>query len=295
MATILTDLKENYRRGNLALRLIYWNAVPFIVLNLLLIGARLFNGEVAGWMEWLELPASPLRLLTQPWSLLTYMFVHFDLWHFLFNMLWLYWFGNLFLQFFSTKHLRGLYLLGGLLGAIFFVGAYNLFPLFRPMADFSYLMGASAAGLAVACAVAYREPDYLVNLLLLGGVRLKYLTLAVVVIDLLMVTGQNGGGHIAHLGGALAGLWFAASLSKGRDLTAGLNRLLDLFSYRPAPRRPKMTIHGTGNPRQADYDFNARRQAQQGEVDRILDKLKKSGYESLTEEEKRSLFDASKR
>lgn len=295
MATIITDLKENYRRGNLVLRLIYWNTGLFVLLNLLIIGARLFNGEVSDWVEWLELPASPARLLTQPWTVVTYMFVHLDLWHFLFNMLWLYWFGGLFLQFFSTKHLRGVYLLGGLLGALFFIGAYNLFPYFRPMADYSYLLGASAAVLAVACAVAYREPEYRVSLLLLGAIRLKYLALAVVALDLMMVTGQNGGGHIAHLGGALAGLWFAASLSKGRDVTAGLNRLLDLLTTRPAPRRPKMKVYGTGGSRRADYDYNARRQAQNEEVDRILDKLKKSGYESLTEEEKRSLFDASKR
>ncbi len=295
MATIITDLKENYRRGNLVLRLIYWNTGLFVLLNLLIIVARLFNGEVSGWVEWLELPATPARLLTRPWSVVTYMFVHLDLWHFLFNMLWLYWFGGLFLQFFSTKHLRGVYLLGGLLGALFFIGAYNLFPYFRPLADYSCLLGASAAVLAVACAVAYREPEYRVNLLLLGTIRLKYLALAVVLLDLLMVTGQNGGGHIAHLGGALAGLWFAASLSKGRDVTAGLNRLLDLLTIRQTPRRPKMKVYGTRGSRPADYDYNARRRAQNDEVDRILDKLKKSGYESLTEEEKRSLFDASKR
>lgn len=295
MATIITDLQENYRRGNLAMRLIYWNAGIFVVLNLLAIGARLFNGSVAGLIEWVEVPASPDHLLRQPWSLLTYMFVHLDVWHFLFNMLWLYWFGNLFLQFFSMKHLRGVYVVGGILGALFYIGAFNLFPFFRPLADHSYMLGASASVLAVACAVAYREPDYPVTLFLMGSIRLKYLALIVVAIDLLMVTGDNGGGHIAHLGGALAGLWFAMSLGKGRDITSGVNKIIDLLGGHTGPRKPKMKIHRSTSSREADYDYNARRKSRSDEVDRILDKLRKSGYESLTEEEKKSLFDASKR
>lgn len=293
--TIITDLKETYRRGNLPMRLIYWNVGLFVLLNVLTIGARLFNGEAEGLIEWLEVPASPARLLMQPWSVITYMYVHLDVWHILFNMLWLYWFGTLFLQFFSTKHLRGLYLLGGILGALFYIGAFNLFPYFRPLAGYSFLLGASASVLAVACAIAYREPDYRVNLLLIGSVRLKYLALAVVVLDLLMVTGNNGGGHIAHLGGALAGLWFSRSLEQGRDITSGLNRLIDLLTPRTPARKPKLHFENRGTARQADYQFNARRKAQNDEVDRILEKLKKSGYESLTEEEKKSLFDASKR
>ena len=114
--------------------------------------------------------------------------------------------------------------------------------------------------------------------------------------DLLFITSSNAGGHIAHLGGALAGLWFAAGLSKGTDITSWINKLLDtivsLFS--PKPRKPKMKVH-YGTNRQKDYDYNARKKAQSEEIDRILDKLKKSGYESLTTDEKKSLFDASKR
>jgi len=145
-------------------------------------------------------------------------------------------------------------------------------------------------------ATAYREPDYPIRLFLFGTVRLKYLALVVIVTDLLFITSSNAGGHIAHLGGALAGLWFAASLSKGADITAWINKSLDavtaLFSFKP--RKPKMKVH-YGTERQKDYNYNARKKAQSDEIDRILDKLKKSGYESLTTEEKKSLFDASKR
>ena len=119
-----------------------------------------------------------------------------------------------------------------------------------------------------------------------------------VLTDLLFLTSNNGGGHIAHIGGALAGLWFAASLKKGVDITAWINKTLDaiqsLFSYRPKKRKPKMKVH-YANDRQKDYDYNAQKKVKTEEIDRILDKLKKSGYESLTTEEKKSLFDASKK
>lgn len=219
--------------------------------------------------------------------------------HILFNMLWLYWFGQLFLYFFSGKHLRGLYILGGICGGLLYMISYNIFPYFYPMVETSTLVGASASVLAIVVATAYREPNYPVRLFLFGTIRLKYLALIVVLTDLLFITSSNAGGHIAHLGGALAGLWFAASLSKGTDITAWINKILDgissLFDKKTWKRKPKMKVHYGNYSREQDYDYNARKKAQSDEVDRILDKLKKSGYESLTTAEKKSLFDASKK
>lgn len=296
MTTIITDLRETFRRGNVYIRLIYINAAVFILTTLAGVVFQLFNRSIAGLFEWLELPASLLRFATQPWSLLTYMFMHAGLMHILFNMLWLYWFGALFLNFFSAKHLRGLYILGGICGGLLYMAAYNIFPYFRPLTDYSFMLGASASVLAIVAATAYREPDYPIRLLLFGTVRLKYLALIVIGTDLLFITSSNAGGHIAHLGGALAGLWFAAGLSKGKDLTSWINRTLDTIAswFSPKPRKPKMKVH-YGAGRQQEYDYNARKKAQSDEIDCILDKLKKSGYESLTTEEKKSLFDASKR
>lgn len=297
MATIITDLKERYRRGNICLQLVYINAAVFILATLASIALQLFNLGAAGALGWLELPASPARLLRQPWSLLTYMFMHAGILHILFNMLWLYWFGMLFLQRFSARHLRGLYLLGGICGGLLYIAAYNLFPYFRPLAEGSVLVGASASVLAIVAATAYREPDCPIRLLLFGVVRLKYLALAVIGMDLLFITSGNAGGHIAHLGGALAGVWFAARLNRGRDLTAWINRLLDLLAapFGKRRRKPRMKVSYGGSERQKEYDYNARKKAQADEIDRILEKLKKSGYDSLTAEEKKSLFDASKR
>lgn len=296
MATIITDLKESFRRGTIYIQLIYINVAVFILTTLAEVVLQLFNRSLGGVFEWLELPASLSRFIIQPWSVLTYMFMHAGILHILFNMLWLYWFGALFLNFFSAKHLRGVYILGGICGGVLYMAAYNIFPYFRPMTEYSFMLGASASVLAIVAAAAYREPNYPIRLFLFGTMRLKYLALIAIGMDLLFITSNNAGGHIAHLGGALAGLWFAASLSKGTDITAWLNKALDaiaaLFSFKP--RKPRMKVR-YGSGRQKDYDYNARKKAQSDEIDRILDKLKKSGYENLTTEEKKSLFDASKR
>ncbi len=300
MGHIITDLKERFNKGNIAIQLIFINVGVFVIVTLINIFLQLFNRSFA-FAEYLSLPASFPRFITQPWSILTYMFMHADLLHILFNMLWLFWFGQLFLYFFSAKHLRGLYILGGICGGILYMVAYNVFPFFRPMVSVSTMVGASASVLAIVIATAYREPNYPVRLLLFGTVRLKYLALVVVLMDLFFLTSNNAGGHIAHLGGALAGLWFAASLKHGTDITAWINKTLDaiisLFSGKAfARRKPKMKVqYGSNTDRQKDYDYNARKKASSEEIDRILDKLKKSGYESLTTEEKKSLFDASKK
>ncbi|MEO4715074.1 rhomboid family intramembrane serine protease, partial [Phocaeicola vulgatus] len=232
-----------------------------------------------------------------PWSLLTYMFMHAGILHLLFNMLWLYWFGQMFLSLFSAKHFRGLYLLGGICGGLLYMIAYNVFPYFSDSLYYSYLLGASASVLAIVVATAVRAPEYRVNFMFIGTVRLKYVALFMVVTDLLFMTSGNAGGHIAHLGGALAGWWFASGLSRGHDATSWINRCLDCFSeglsFRRQSKKPKMKVHYGDKAK--DYDYNARKKQQSEEIDRILDKLKKSGYNSLTTEEKKSLFDASKK
>ena len=299
MADILNDLKRTFQQGNIVVRLIYINVAAFIISTLLSVVLGLFNVNVAEFLRGLYLPADLLQLLRRPWTLITYMFMHAGLWHLLGNMLWLYWFGRLFLYFFSAKHLRGLYVVGGLLGALLYIVAYNLFPMFESQLYSATLVGASASVLAIAIATAVREPEYRINLMLIGPVKLKYFALFIVLFDVLYVGSNNAGGHIAHLGGALAGWWFAKGVSQGRDITHWVNVCIDaisrLFDKRERkPRRPKMKVHTT-NSRTADYEYNAHKKEKSDEVDRILEKLKKSGYSSLSEEEKRRLFEASKR
>lgn len=297
MAPIITDLKNDFRRASISQQFIYINCGIFVVTALVAIVGMLFNVGNYSWMEWLELPAWLPQFIKQPWSLVTYMFLHAGLFHLLFNMLWLYSFGQLFLMFFSARHFRGLYFLGGFCGGVLYMLAYNVFPYFSSYLYGSYLLGASASVIAIVIATAIREPEFRVSLLFFGQVRLKYLALIMIITDLLFVTSNNAGGHIAHLGGALAGWWFAAGLRKGTDVTKWINQAIDWllggWKVKRAPKKPKMKVHYGG--RANDYEYNARKKEQDEEVDRILDKLKKSGYGSLTTEEKKRLFDASKR
>lgn len=302
MAGILDDLKRTFRQGNIVVRLIYINVAVFVLGLLLAVVLGLFNIDINYLLRDLYLPADLLQLLRRPWTLITYMFMHAGMWHLLGNMLWLYWFGKLFLYFFSSKHLRGLYVVGGLAGALLYIVAYNLFPVFSAQLYSVTLVGASASVLAIAIATAVREPDFRINLMLIGPVKLKYFALFIVLFDVLYVESDNAGGHLAHLGGALAGWWFVRGLGQGYDVTHWVNVCIDavggLFHKRERkPRKPKMKVHvnnARGN-RAADYEYNARKKTQSDEVDRILEKLKKSGYSSLSEEEKRKLFEASNR
>ena len=297
MGNFISDLKNNFHRGNISLQLIYINVGIFVVTTLISVFLMLFNWDATSWLQYLELPAWLPLFLKQPWSLVTYMFLHAGALHLLFNMLWLYWFGQLFLSLYSARHFRGLYILGGLCGGLLYMLAYNVFPYFSNYLYGSFLLGASASVLAIVVATAVRSPEYRVNFMFVGAVRLKYVALFVVLTDLLFVTSGNGGGHIAHLGGALAGWWFARSLQKGMDITGWINKVFDALSggikLKHPAKKPKMKVEKGGKA--ADYEYNARKKQQSEEIDRILDKLKKSGYSSLTTEEKKRLFDASKR
>lgn len=291
----ITNLKRNFQHGNIVTRLLYINIGVFVITTLVGVVLTLFKVPAFSWMNVLELPAWWERFIRQPWSLLTYMFMHADLLHILFNMLWLYWFGKLFLDFFSSKHLRGLYILGGICGGLLYMVSYHVFPYFEQALPASYLLGASASVLAIVVAAAVKEPDYPVRFVLLGTMRLRTIALIIIVLDVLFVTSGNAGGHISHLGGALAGWWFAAGLRKGSDATKWINAVIDFCMgwKKTVMRKPKMKVYY--GEKQKDYDFNTRKKEREEEVDRILDKLRKSGYGSLTEEEKKRLFDASKK
>ena len=248
--------------------------------------------------SWLELPASLVSLAHRPWTVFTYMFVHGGLMHILWNMFALYVFGRIFLDFFSVGHFVGVYLLGGILGAFFFVLAYNVFPYFAGVVDVSHLVGASAAVLAVVTAAAVRSPEYRISLLFFGSVKLSTFAIVTVCISVLMLSGNNAGGNFAHLGGALGGYLFAVMLGKGYDVTDVVCRPADwlksLFErLRTRWVRKKKFTYSPGGKHGADYEHNARKKSDEAEIDAILEKIKKGGYASLSEKEKMRLFDAS--
>ena len=299
MARIISDLWKRFLAENIVGKYIYVNVAVFVLFALLDVFATLFNitSQALYLKMWLELPSAPMHFIVQPWSLVTYMFLHAGLMHILWNMLALYWFGRLFLSYFSTRHFIGVYLLGGIVGGLFFMLAYNVFPMFTDSNANGYLVGASAAVLAVVTATAARVPDQRINLLFFGEIRLVTVALVTVVASLLLLTSGNSGGSFAHLGGAFAGWLFAYSLNKGRDITSLITKLVDcvvtlcekLFNW---AKKPELHLHK--GKRSNDYEYNAQKKEQNAEVDRILEKLKKNGYTSLTDEEKKRLFDASK-
>ena len=184
----ITDMKRKFQQGDIVLRLVYVNVAVFLVVTLVQIFLTLFNVLASPWMNYLELPAWTETFIRRPWTLITYMFMHAGVLHILFNMLWLFWFGRLFLAFFSSKHLRGLYFLGGICGGLLYMLAYNVFPYFQDAVYSSYLLGASASVLAIVVAVSVREPNYPVQFLFIGSVRLKFSALFMVALDLLFMT-----------------------------------------------------------------------------------------------------------
>ncbi|MGM9796307.1 MAG: rhomboid family intramembrane serine protease [Parabacteroides sp.] len=293
MDDIITNLKRSFQTGSILKKLIFINVAVFILIRLVGVLLLLFNLQNLPILLYLQLPAAPMALLSRPWTLFTYMFTHFELLHILFNMLWLYWFGELFLRFFNERQLGGLYVLGGLAGALLFIVSYNLFPYFREVSAFSSLMGASASVMAIVFAVSFYRKEVEINLFLIGRIKLIYLALFTFVIDLLAITSDNAGGHIAHIGGALFGIWFASRYAQGKDLTAPINRLIDK-AVNLRKRKPKMSVTYGGRSNK-DWDYNARKRQEAANIDAILDKLKRSGYGSLSADEKKQLFDASKK
>lgn len=291
---VLENLKRTFKQGDANIRLIYINAAVFLLVNLLNLSFRLFLKDGSFLLTYLGAPADLSVLILKPWTLFTYMFVHEQIWHFFFNMLTLFWFGKIFLMYFSEKQLVGLYVIGGLLGVVFYVIAFNAFPLFHTVLPFSRLIGASASIMAIVVACAFRAPNMEMQMLLIDRVKLKFIALFFVVISLFDVVGDNGGGALAHLGGALAGYLFVVSLRKGREITKPVTAVLNWITTLFAPR--KLKVKPNPYKRQqpmSDGDYNANKARRMAEIDKILDKIKTSGYDSLSAEEKRQLFEQS--
>lgn len=289
MASVLEELKQNFTKGTALVKFIYVNVAVFLVYNLAYLLLFFWNQEdTAAYYitQWLAIPASLPALLLKPWTIITYMFYHQDIWHILFNMLFLYWFGNIFLMYFDSKKFTSIYFLGGILGGIFYLTAFNTLSVFKGGSDFSVLLGASASVMAIVFAISLYVPNFKVNMLFFGEVKLIYIALFTVVLDLIMIPKENPGGHIAHLGGALLGFLFVFQYRKGIDITRGFTKLIDFIGSLLKPRKLKVAHKKPVN----DMDYRKARVDTQKEIDRILDKISKGGYESLTKEEKETLF-----
>ncbi|MCD6355200.1 MAG: rhomboid family intramembrane serine protease [Prolixibacteraceae bacterium] len=282
---IVGDIKRTFKEGSVLTRLIYINLGVFLVIKIAGVFFYL-AGEPNFLIEWLSVPSSPAALLTKPWTLITYMFLHVGFIHLLFNVLGLYWFGQLFLYNFEGNKLLSVYLLGGISGAVLYVVSFNIFPAFESV--YGLLLGASAAIFAILVAVAVYDPNREIYLFFIGRFPLKYVAAFYVLLAVIGISASNPGGNLAHLGGAAWGWFYIYQLRRGKDLGAGIVKVINnlgvLFKHK---RKMRVTYK---QPPRDDHEYNRKKNLKQEEINRILDKIAKSGYESLSKKEKEFLF-----
>lgn len=281
MTSLNQDIKDKLSRLNVLEKIIAINVVIFVLVKLLKLN-----------LVWLKLPSDFSNFILKPWSIITYAFLHADLWHIIFNMVLLYFIGRMFLNLFNTKMALNIYFLGAICGGVFYLLFYN----FLPKSQLGMpLVGASASVMALLIFLCSYMPNQDVRIFTFN-LKLWYIGLALVLLDALRLLGDNGGGNLAHLGGALLGYFYAKQLKKGQDIGKGFERFMDSIAsmFKPSKKSPLKTVHKNkskvGGYTKADFNkFN-----NQKKIDIILDKISKSGYDSLTSEEKDFLFRAGK-
>ncbi|WP_375584001.1 rhomboid family intramembrane serine protease [Cyclobacterium xiamenense] len=285
-------------------KIIAINLIAFLVLMVLRVFLTIGGAEdlYRSIVSFFMMPASLPRFVTQPWTLLTYMFFHEGFFHILFNLLFLYWFGLLVQEYLGSRKLVNLYILGGIAGGLLYMVLYNIAPYFSDRVDGALMLGASAGVYAIVVAAATLRPDTQFHLLLLGPVKIKYIAIFYVLIAFANSAGSNAGGELAHLGGAALGYLYILQLQKGVDLGKPV-QAVGLFFEKLFSQKPKVKVtyrRGSENVRTKtkggtvpNTSASAGSKSTQEEIDRILDKIAEKGYDNLSKEEKRKLFDFS--
>jgi membrane associated rhomboid family serine protease len=287
---ILDDLKMQYKMGGFEQKVIYWNCGVFLLSILLFYRFKLGYFD---FPTWVALSSSAGEVIYKPWTLLTYFFFHAGFFHLLFNMIVLNFAGRIFLTFFNQKQFLGLYLLSGVFSGLSFMLFYSVVMVDRT----SSIVGASGAIMAILVATATYSPFMNLRLLLIGNVKLWQFTFVILLLDLIQIFTENTGGHVAHLSGALFGFIYVKLLVTGTDLSKGISFLLDkiVTISRPKKATPFKKVHRNYNVKQNQSAPKiVTKDKTQQQIDDILDKISKSGYDSLTKEEKEFLFKAGK-
>lgn len=289
---IVEDFKRIFTNDNPLSKIIVLNVIAFVATNLI--------DSFIPVISWLAIPGDITRFIYQFWSIITYMFLHAGFMHILFNMLWLYWIGKILMEYLGNRRLVTIYFMGGVVGGLMYLIVYNVLAAMGSYPMGSLLLGASAGVMAVVVATATLLPDYRIHLLLLGPVPLKYLALGAVILTSVLDFSVNMGGKLAHLGGAAVGFLFIRRLQAGKDGSVLFYGLLDQLK-RPFMRKKMRVVHNSTRKRATKTQStgksyqNMTEQDHQQKIDGILDKISKSGYDSLTDAEKEYLFKASGR
>ena len=291
---LIDEIRMSFTRAEGLFRLMALNIAVFLCIGITKLILFLSGGDSVFLLiaiDKLAVKSAVSGLISQPWSLITYMFVHENFLHILFNMLILFWTGKIFCEFMSSRKLVVVYILGGIAGALLYILSYNIFPVFKTTVDVSKLIGASAGVIAVLVAIATLVPNYTMHLLLFGPVKLKYIAIAMVILYVISIPDGNAGGNISHLGGAIFGFAYTTILQKGLDIGSWLEKLTDWIMGIFQPSRRIKMVHKKSAFSGKSSSANAPRQEV---IDTILDKISRSGYSSLSKEEKETLFKASK-
>ena len=289
-----TSLAYKYNMASVAVKLIVINVAVFLVFNLL---PWLLRIDSSFLNQYFVLPTESMRFIQQPWSILSYSFLHKDVWHLLWNMVYLYVFSRFILNLFTPKRFLTIYLLGAIFGGLAFFAAYNLLPVFE---GHSVLMGASAGVMAIVIFIGTYAPNTEIRFFVFN-LKLWHIAVTIFLLDLLRLpTSGNAGGLISHLGGAAFGFIYARQLLKGNDIGLWFEKIMDIvaswFTKKPVKtkRSPLKTVHKNKAVRNQKKSNTRSKSSEQQQVDAILDKISKSGYESLSKAEKDFLFKVGK-
>jgi membrane associated rhomboid family serine protease len=309
--SILDDVKREFRYGNMVTRLIILNCAVFMLVNIvkLILKAPDPSNPIPflNFLHFFCMPGDVWELVTHPWTLLTSGFLHESFGHILWNMLAFYWFGRIVGDLLGNHRILPIYILGAIVGNLMFFIMANV----SPYSIGSYALGASAAVMAMVACAAFVAPDYIFNVLLIGPIKLKYIALVLIFLDVIAIADNyNAGGSFAHLGGAAFGVLYASQLQKGIDLGKPLSKLIDFigglfnkqskknFNYQKGEKtytNTKSEKTGFNTSTKGNSKSDTAGGSSQEKLDLILDKIKEKGYESLTKEEKEFLFNASKK
>ena len=276
----IEDIKSRFKKGTIVEKLIYINLAAFVATLLFSVFQSLYKGEVNWLINWFSLDAEYAIFFTKPWTIISYGFLHDGFLHLLFNLITLYFIGNLFIEYFTQKQLLTFYLLGTFFGGTLYLLSQNYFPLFEGKS--SVLVGASAGISAIFIGIATYIPNYQLKIRFIGFVKLWYLAAIWVLLDILGLAGNNAGGHFAHLGGTLFGFLYVSQSSN-----KGFNLLSEISSLFKTKRKPLKTVYKSPKKKQSTKQNTSINQQQ---IDVILDKISKSGYDTLTKSEKDFLF-----
>lgn len=302
--SIFDDLKNYFRSGNMISRLIIINAFVFlaiILVKIALLSSENHTANIATFTKYIAWNSDLMFNLKHPWVIVTHAFTHFGLFHFIFNMLFLYWFGRIVGDLIGDDKILPLYILG-ILGGVIMLTAFNLIT-----GTSSVGYGASAAVWALILAAGFISPDYSLHLILIGVVKLKFVILGLIVINLLAFSNmQNMGGQMAHLGGGVIGAFFVVALRNGNDLSIPINRWIDKFSSFfernevsrsrvKSPLKVSFKSEDSGGRARHISDESYEQQSSASKLDEILDKIKEKGIKSLSKEEKTFLDQQSKK